>query len=206
MLKSNLCYSNGNARRMKDRKKAIKVVRASLKDGIYLLTVVLIVASFFSKIEINLKGVSEAKADGGLRTIEVIKEVKEVKIDERVTKLQKFLESKGSPLASYSQLIVEEADKNDIGYTWITGISCIESACGLKLPQGSHNAWGLGGSNFMYFKSWEESIKYMSKLIGTNYKHDMLQGIKRRYCPESDGCNSNWASIVASASKEISGK
>jgi hypothetical protein len=201
MLQLNLCFHNGNTRKMKDRKKAVKRAALVFKDGLYLFVCLLIVAGIFQKIDIRFKTPTVVAKE--IQTVEVIKEVKPV--DERVTKLQTFLKSKNSPMSDYAELIVKEADRNDIGWTWITGISCMESACGLKLPQNSYNAWGLGGSKFMYFKGWEESIKYMSKLIGTSYKHDMLQGIKTRYCPKSDGCNILWTSIVAKASTDILG-
>lgn len=204
MLRFNLCFSARKAQRMQDRKKAVKRISLAFKDGLYLFICLLVVAGIFNRIDIKFKSDANVVQAKEIQVVETIKEVKVV--DERVIKLQTFLKSKNSPMADYAELIVSEADRNDIGWTWITGISCMESACGLRLPWNSYNAWGLGGSKFMYFKSWEESIKFMSELIGKNYRHDMLQGIKSRYCPESDGCRSSWSSIVASASKEILAK
>jgi hypothetical protein len=121
---------------------------------------------------------------------------------ERVSKLRQFLELKKSPLAPYSQLIVSESDKYAIDYTKIVAISCIESSCGLKLPEGSHNAWGLGGKNFIYFGSWEEGIRSIAKTLGTSYKQNENQGIKDKYCP-APGCNQSWAKIVTDTTNTI---
>lgn len=203
MLKFNLCRK---AHSMKDKKSNIEKVQASFKDGIYLFACIWILLSIFNKIDIKIQPRWQVVQAQEIMHEEV-KPVKPVMVtpapDQRITKLKSFLVSKNSPLESYTELIIQEADKNDIGWTWIIGISCMESACGLKLPSGSYNAWGLGGSKFMYFRSWEESIKYMSQLIGTNYRHNILQGIKQNYCPASDGCNPNWSQIVAQASKDI---
>lgn len=123
--------------------------------------------------------------------------------DVRMNKVRAYLISKQSPLAEHAETIVTMADKYAIDWTRIVAISGMESAFGTKLPEGSYNAWGLGGSNFMYFASWDESIEYATKLLANHYRLNELKGIKAKYCPESDNCNPKWAEIVNDNSKEI---
>lgn len=127
----------------------------------------------------------------------------EAKEDPRIIKLKTFLKSKNSPLADYAELIVKEADNYDIGWTRLVAISGMESHYGLKIPSGSHNAWGLGGSKFMRFESWPEAISYASRQLGSNYKLNENSGIQAKYCPSSSGCNPEWAKVVTNNSKEI---
>ncbi len=199
MLKLNLCFSARKQQRMKDRKKTVKRIKLVFRDGLYLFVCLLIVAGIFNKIDIRFKTPTVQAKE--IQTVEVVKEVNTP--DKRVTKLQTFLKSKNSPLVDYAELIVKEADKWDIGWTKVVAISKMESDFAKKLPQNSYNAWGLGGSKFMYFSSWNESIEYVSRLIGTAYKTNEMQGIKAKYCPASDKCNPSWAFIVVEASNDI---
>lgn len=123
--------------------------------------------------------------------------------DERSNKLAAFLKSKNSPLEPHASLIVTLADKYDIGWTKLVAISAIESNYGKIMPQGSHNAWGLGGARFMHFDNWEEGITYASQLIGNNYQWNANRGIQTKYCPDSDNCNPAWPEVVTKASKDI---
>lgn len=198
MLRLQKCYSYRKARQMKETKK----VRASLGDWTYLTVCFLVLFSFISKFDIKVTPKNSVVVNA-----QEIKEIVREKIvaepDIRVLKLRTYLEDRKSPLASYSELIISEADKYGLDWTKTVAIACLESACGHKLPSGSHNAWGLGGSKFMYFKSWEESIAYVSKLLGTKYKQAENQGVKYSYCPASSGCNPSWAYIVTQTSHEI---
>lgn len=198
MLRLNTCFSNSKARRMKENKK----VRASLRDWTYLTVCFLILFSFISKFDIKVT----PKNSVVVKAQEIKKVVREkfvVEPDIRALKLRTYLQDRKSPLAPYAELIIQEADKYGLDWTKTVAISCLESACGHKLPNGSHNAWGLGGSKFIYFDSWEESIGYVSKLLGTKYKQAENQGIKYSYCPESAGCNPSWAYIITTTSNEI---
>jgi hypothetical protein len=187
---------------MKDKQR-IKRSKASLRDISYIALSCLVLASIIGNL--NFK-TTVARANELLNNPPVETQIIErsvIKDDSRIVRLKAYLNSKHSPLAPYSEVIVSEADKYAVDYTKIVAISAIESDFGKKLPNGSHNAWGLGGSKFMYFTSWEEGIGYMSKLIGTSYKHNENAGIKSKYCPESDNCNPNWSNIVTNTSKEI---
>lgn len=123
--------------------------------------------------------------------------------DIRINKVRAYLGEKHSPLAEHAETIVNMADKYAIDWTRVVAISGMESSYGTKLPEGSYNAWGLGGSNFMYFASWDESIEYATKLLAKHYRVNELKGIKAKYCPESDNCNPKWAEIVADNSEAI---
>lgn len=125
------------------------------------------------------------------------------KHDARVKQLQSFLVKKNSPFADKAEYIVRQADIYDIGWTKLASISGMESGYGINIPNGSYNAWGLGGSNFIYFKSWEESIHFASSLLGNNYKLNEYSAIKAKYCPASDGCNPEWSKTVTGISHNI---
>ncbi len=62
--------------------------------------------------------------------------------DTRIKKVYDYLVSKNSPLADYAELIVKEADKNDISWTLVVAISGKESSFGTVIKPDSHNAWG----------------------------------------------------------------
>lgn len=126
-------------------------------------------------------------------------------VDNRVVILAKFLATKNSPLADYAQYIVTQADKYAISWTEVVAISGIESNYGKKSPANTHNAWGLGGNRLFTFSSWEDGIDYASWLIGTKYRLAEDRAIKYSYCPNTDGCNSQWANIVTKNSEEILG-
>lgn len=140
---------------------------------------------------------------------EVVPEVKEivelekVVVDFRIEKLQLFLEDKDSPLAPYAEYIVEQSDINGIDWTIIISISRIESDYCKKTIADSHNCWGLGGSNFMHFDSYEDAISYEARLLNKYYRKSTNEAIKTKYCPSSDGCNPEWADVVTDTSHSI---
>lgn len=123
--------------------------------------------------------------------------------DPRVDKLTTMLEEKGSPLAPYATLIIEQADKYDIGWTRLYAISGIESSFGKQIKEDSHNAWGIGGdTDFMYFDSWEEGIIFTSRMLGKHYSWNANKGIQSKYCP-TDTCDEVWAERVTEFSQEV---
>lgn len=203
MIRLQTCYSSRKAQRMKEQKLAVKKLKASLKDYVYLVISIAVFFSVISNFDIKITTKNTIVKAQELEVREIIRERFVAEPDIRVLKLVKYLEDRKSPLAKYSELIISEADKYGLDWTKTVAIACLESACGHKLPNRSHNAWGLGGSKFMYFKSWEESISYVSKLLGTKYKQAENQGVKYSYCPESSGCNPSWAYIVTQTSNEI---
>lgn len=128
--------------------------------------------------------------------------------DDRTQKVYDFLSTKDSPLADYASLIIAEADKNDISWTLIAAISGKESSFGKVIKSDSHNAWGimawdLKGKRFIRsFASWEESIKFESKLLADNYRENMNRGIQEKYCPSFE-CSSSWVDHVTQFQEEI---
>lgn len=205
------------ARKMLKRRKAIRkeALTVSIKDFMYLIAFILISIGFMKVLATNFK-VTEVSGSALLTptpTMTIAPKPYRIdlapvvsKNDARLTKLTAFLKEKNSPLMPFSELIIAEADKYDIGWTKIVAISGIESNFGKALPLNSHNAWGIGGSDFMYFKNWEEGIQYVSKMLSKHYKDSELRAIKAKYCPISDGCNPEWTSVVANASNAILNK
>jgi hypothetical protein len=185
--------------------------RPHVRDFLYLAVIGLIAFGTISALQGLASKVNEglvnvkAAAMVPLRSPKVEQKIVTVPVkdDARIGKIKAFLESKNSPLSPYAQLIVEEADKYDIGWTKLVAISGMESAYCNQTVANSFNCWGLGGSRFMYFQNYEEGIKYASWLIGTQYQWNENQGIKAKYCPQIDGCNPQWAQAVTDFSNEI---
>ena len=130
----------------------------------------------------------------------------EIKIqfeDKRINRLYTFLESKQSPLVSHAGYIIKESDEKGIDWTLMVAIAGKESEYGKYMPNGSHNAWGIGGkSGFYYFSSWEEGISYEAQLLSNHYRYDANKGIQKKYCPTEE-CSPTWAQDVSSFSQEI---
>lgn len=194
-------------------KKIVGVRSATLKDSIFLLLFALIISGIFKaslpvykniQVHISKAFASQTKAESKPKLVAIVSPLPSpTPVEDRVRKLGIFLNSNNSPLAPYTQLIIDEADKYDIGWTKIVAISGMESKYGNSAPQGSYNAWGIGGSRFMYFSSWEEGIRYTSWLLGNSYKWNENAGIQQKYCPSSDGCNPGWVTIVTNTTREI---
>lgn len=190
------------------------------KDYVYLTVVLLIVAGVFGRMYTKasqLEPVQTAQAAVtatlapspnisflSVPTPQPTPQVKYVeRIDERVTALTEFLKKNDSPLAAYADLIVEQSDKYGIDWTLSVSIARKESSLCQFIKPGSHNCWGIGGaSNFFYFSSWEEGIKYHIRLLGENYKWNANKAIQQKYCPDVE-CHSNWTDQVTATSNEI---
>lgn len=92
-------------------------------------------------------------------------------VDVRVNVLEEYLKLYDSPLAPYSQTFVREADKYKLDWRLVASISGVESTFGHFLPQNSYNAWGWGiyGSNIIYFSSFDQGIRVISKSLREDY-------------------------------------
>ena len=88
--------------------------------------------------------------------------------DQRVSKLEKFLESYNSPLTEYAQAFVESADKYGLDWKLVPAITGVESTFGKQIPAGSYNAYGWANGAYA-FQSWEESIEVVSKALKEKY-------------------------------------
>jgi hypothetical protein len=175
------------------------------RDLAYGALLILVVGSFIADIPVKAaidKANSVLSYQDPVTPQTIIEYQSFIPESDRVSKLRQFLESKNSPLAPHAQLIVSESDKYALDWTKIVAISGMESSFGVLMPTNSYNAWGLGGTNFIYFSSWEEGIKYEAKTLGSNYKLNENQGIKDKYCP-APGCNQSWAKIVTDTTNTI---
>lgn len=124
----------------------------------------------------------------------VLKTETEAKADTRILRLENYLKSQGSPLASYAPKFVQEADKNQIDWRLLPAIAGIESSFGKRMIAGTHNAWGWGGGTIK-FASWEEAIETISRALAEKYYARGLntpEKINPVYCPP----NKTWASKV----------
>lgn len=119
--------------------------------------------------------------------------------DKRIEKLESFLESKGSPMAPYADLIVYYSDLYGVDPRLMVAIAAIESGYG-KVCFRPYNAWGFyNGSNW---GSWSESIKgYMEGMNGSYFS-------KGARTPEAIGssyaADPNWAARIRGEMAEIS--
>jgi len=96
---------------------------------------------------------------------------KDINNDLRPTRLEQFLNKHKSPLADYSEDFVNYADKYNLDWRLVPAISGVESTFAQQLPYNSYNAWGWGiyGNNILYFKSYDEAIKTISKSLREDY-------------------------------------
>lgn len=91
--------------------------------------------------------------------------------DYRVKVLRRYLESYNSPLASYAESFIENADKYNLDWKLVAAISGLESGFGQQIPYGTYNGWGWGiyGTNRIYFKSWDAGISTVSEGLRVKY-------------------------------------
>lgn len=190
--------------------KSIRANKTNKADKVYsvlfsLITILVVFTLGVRVVEIS-QYTSNVIDDSNIET-KVFAQTPEVKIvevekrDYRAERLEKLLKDNDSPLANYADYIVEQSDLNAIDWTILVAISKMESNYCKATVYKSHNCWGLGGSNFMSFDSYEESIKFTAELLNKHYRINMNTAIKSKYCPSSDGCNPKWANIVSDVQK-----
>ena len=71
-----------------------------------------------------------------------IKKGEGVKTDTRKLTLKSFLKKEQSPLANYTEKIIQESDKNNLDWRLIPAITGVESSFGKRIPYNSYNAYG----------------------------------------------------------------
>ncbi len=118
--------------------------------------------------------------------------------DARPEILRQYMESLGSPLAPYSGLIVQTADKYSLDFRLITAIARQESNVCKIIPPESYNCWGWGitGQGSVGFSSFQEGIEKVSKGLRENYLNKgyaTIDDIMNKYTPLSNG---SWAQGV----------
>lgn len=131
---------------------------------------------------------ASARAPVVSSSAKLIKAEQKTKIDFRVIRLRRFLQSHNSPLAPYSGEFVWYADKYNLDWRLVPAITGVESTFGKRIPYKSHNAYGWANGNY-YFGSWEESIGVVSKTLRKKYYNkgaDSIEEVAKIYAPPSD--------------------
>lgn len=116
--------------------------------------------------------------------------------DSRSTNLKIFFRRHNSPLYDYTDLIVEESDKNGFDYRLLPAIAMQESTLCKSIPPDSFNCWGWGiwGDNVTKFDSYSDGIKVVAEGLKKEYLDKGLitaSKIMERYTPASP--NGSWA-------------
>lgn len=122
-------------------------------------------------------------------------EQKPTPADARPIIVKNYLDRYGSVLSAHSELIVTEADKNQIDWRLIPAIAQQESNVCKRIPPDSFNCWGWGihAKGTLGFTSYEEGIKTVSRGLGKEYiakGYITPEKIMSKYTPSSDG---SWA-------------
>ncbi len=115
--------------------------------------------------------------------------------DARSEIVRQYLNSYSSPLATYSDEIVQLADKYGIDYRFIPAIAQQESGLCRFIPEGSHNCWGWGinSASNLGFDSYSDAIETVTRGLKKNYIDMGLttpSQIMTKYTPQSNG---SWA-------------
>jgi len=78
-----------------------------------------------------------------------------------------------SPLLPFADLIVRQADENNLDFRLITAIAMCESNLGVRIPKRTFNAWGIAvyttDLKGKQFDSWEHAITWVSRYVGDKY-------------------------------------
>ncbi len=108
-------------------------------------------------------------------------------IDPRVLAMKKFLIDYHSPMYTYADIFVTEADKTGLDWRLVASISGVESAFGTLIPGNSNNGWGWrGGPGGAYslFPTWKEGIQTVTRGLANGYGTSLTPyDIERAYCP-----------------------
>ena len=124
--------------------------------------------------------------------------------DPRVVRLQEYLESKDSPMANDADTFVEVADKYKLDWRFLPAIAGMESSFGNRIPEGSYNPFGWGGSNLFYFDSWEDAIETVGERlyvrVVSKYGTPTPESLGPSYCPPN---YKNWIKGVNFFMEEI---
>jgi hypothetical protein len=166
----------------------IKMLRKILLTGFALFLFLVLLAQPQQVVAI---GAREAGASAKIKFKEANQERLE---DKRIVRLESFLVSKNSPLASYAREFVFSADRFGFDWRLLPAITGVESSFGRAIPSGSYNAYGWGNGR-IYFSSWPESIEVVSQALFENYYQkglDTPEKIGPVWAPPSP----DWASKV----------
>lgn len=116
--------------------------------------------------------------------------------DARAQKIDGIYSYYKCPLEGFGNIIVREADKNNIPWYIVAAISFQESTCGKAIPyvdgEPSYNAWGYAvyGGNVHTFDNWVEGIEVMSRYLKKRFYSQGITDtseIMQTYTPPSLG-------------------
>ncbi|OGG30244.1 hypothetical protein A2973_01085 [Candidatus Gottesmanbacteria bacterium RIFCSPLOWO2_01_FULL_49_10] len=123
--------------------------------------------------------------------------------DARALLLQSFLERQNSPIAPYAELLVREADANNLDWRLVVAIAMCESGAGRRMPKDSYNAWGIsiftGQNNGKDFSDWPHAIGWVSRYLREKFfAHGItdLKDIGAIYAPPSVENGFSWTNCV----------
>jgi hypothetical protein len=133
-----------------------------------------------------------------------------VAADARGKLLSEFLTQYDSPLAQFSDLIVDEADKNGIDFRLIVAIAMCESNLGKRIPKNSFNPFGAGvytgQQTGINFDNWDKAIIWESRYIKERYADrgfKTLKEIGAVYAPPSVLTGHSWSNCVETFQNSI---
>ncbi len=143
-----------------------------------------IFAILFATIMLTPQGVLAAEKEAGATaTLSATTFGQLDSLDDRITHLEGYLESVGSPLAGTAKQFVSEADRLGLDWKLVAAISGTESYFGRHIPQNSYNAWGwaiyTGMRDGRHFDGWDDGITVVSEGIKKNYVDRGLDTVEK---------------------------
>lgn len=128
-----------------------------------------------------------------------------LKDDARPILIRNYLEKYKSPLAPYSELIVELSKTYGFDYYWMVAIAQQESNLCKKIPENSFNCWGYGihKKGTLRFENYELALRSYAEYLKREYFDKGLNTpelIMKKYCPSSNG---SWAYGVSKFINDI---
>jgi hypothetical protein len=124
--------------------------------------------------------------------------------DARVLLLESFFKTHNSPMTTYGNIIVAQADKNGLDFTLLPAIAMCESNLGKHVPlKAGFNPFGaavytgtLKGKNF---SDWSDAIIWESEYLKRTYYDKGITNlidIGAIYAPPSVNTDNSWAKCV----------
>lgn len=116
--------------------------------------------------------------------------------DSRSQKINSIYQKYNCPLEGLGEILVYEADKNDIPWWIVAAISFQESSCGKNTPKvdgfESYNAWGWAvyGNQVFTFNNWVRGVEKVSKYLSERFYSRGITDpcdIMKTYTPPSKG-------------------
>ncbi|MFZ2190450.1 MAG: hypothetical protein WAV48_06760 [Candidatus Magasanikiibacteriota bacterium] len=121
-------------------------------------------------------------------------------LDGRAAALRKYLRDQGSPLTSYAELIVKEADTYKLDWRLVPAISGIESRFCRITPVDTNNCWGWRGGpggDWQKFEDYGVGIKVLTSRLALGYGIGLTPyDIEPAYCPPCAASGHSWARSV----------